>query len=222
MIDTATEGCGVAEGRLIEAYGTIRVVKGACSPDSAIAVQWPALLEHDLIHYRPRVVILLAGYWEVFDRTDLAGHFTNITHPIYARYVKDQLLRFVSIAISTGSRVVLMTAPYYDASELPDGQSPVQDDPGRVNDYNDLVREVALADPHSVTLIRLNRIVSPQGRYTSTIGNIIVRAPDGIHFPFYQPSHESSPMPDTLAQVESLARWLDPKLFPLIMKAAHE
>jgi len=220
VINVATEGCGIAEGRFVEVDGTTRSVAGACNSDSPTDTQWPALLEQDVIHYRPRVVILLAGYWEVFDRTDPAGQVTNITDPGYARYVEGQLRRFVSIAASGGSGVVLMTAPYYDATELPDGQSPPQDDPVRVNDYNDLVREVARTNPRTVTLIRLNRIVSPDGRFTGTIGNLVVRAPDGIHFVFDQPFDENAPLPDTAAQVGAFARWLDPQVYPLIMRAA--
>lgn len=222
VINAATEGCGIAEGRFVAVDGTTRPVTGACNSDSPTDAQWPALLAGDLIRYRPRVVVLLAGYWEAFDRTDLAGQVTNITDPSYARYVEGQLGRFVSIVSSEGGRVVLMTAPYYDAGELPDGQSPPQDDPARVNDYNDLVRQVAADNPGTVTVVGLNHIVSPDGRFAGTIGTIVVRAPDGIHFAFDQPFDESAPLPDTAAQVATFARWIDPKIFPLIMRAAHE
>jgi peptidoglycan/LPS O-acetylase OafA/YrhL len=220
VIDVATEGCGIAEGRFVEVAGTTRSVAGACNSGSPPDAQWPALLAQDVTRYRPRVVILLAGYWEVFDRTDSAGQVTNITDPGYAHYVEAQLRRFVSIAASGGSGVVLMTAPYYDATELPDGQSPPQDDPVRVNDYNDLVRQVARSNPKTVTLIALNRIVSPQGRFAGSIGNLVVRAPDGIHFVFDEPFDESAPLPDTGPQVGAFARWLDPRLYPLILQSA--
>jgi peptidoglycan/LPS O-acetylase OafA/YrhL len=220
IINVATEGCGIAEGRFVEVAGSTRSVTSACNTDSPTVAQWPALLEQDVINYRPRVVILLAGYWEVFDRTDLAGQVTNITDPSYAGYVEGQLQRFVSIAASGGSSVVLMTAPYYDAAELPNGQPPPQDDPVRVNDYNDLVRAVAKANPKTVTLVGLNRIVSPDGRFAGTIGNLVVRAPDGIHFVFDQPFDENAPLPDTATQVAAFARWLDPKIYPLILRGA--
>jgi peptidoglycan/LPS O-acetylase OafA/YrhL len=222
VINAATEGCGIAEGRFVEVNGTSRSVTGSCNSDSPVDAQWPALLEQDVLHYRPRVVVLLAGYWEAMDRTNLAGQVTNITDPSYASYVESQLQRFVSIASSAGSGVVLMTAPYYDASELPNGQPPPQDDPVRVNDYNRVVRAVASASPKAVTLIDLNHIVSPDGQFTGTIGDVVVRAPDGIHFVFDQPFDETAALPDTAAQVGSLARWIDPKLLPLIIQAAHD
>jgi hypothetical protein len=111
-----------------------------------------------------------------------------------------------------------MTAPFYDVSELPDGQPPPQDDPARVRDYNRLVRNVAKQNPRTVTLVGLNHIVSPGGRFTATIGRITVRAPDGIHFPYNLPFEN---VPDSLTQANNFAHWLDPKLFPTIVKAAR-
>jgi len=221
VFDVAIDGCGVAEGGFIEVNGASQPVTPACNPDAPIAAQWPAILEHELIQYRPRVVVLLAGYWEVYDRTDLSGQVTNIMHPDYAHYVESQLQRFVSIAGSAGSRIVLMTAPYYQAGELPDGQLPAQDDPARVREYNQLVHNVAMNNPRIVSVVPLNRIVCPDGRFAATIGRVLVRAPDGIHFAFYEPFDENLPMPDTLTQVARLSRWLDPKLFPSIIKASH-
>jgi len=222
VIDVATEGCGVAEGAFVEVNGTNTPTAPACNSRSPDGDQWPALLEGNLVRFRPHVVVLLAGYWESVNRTDQAGQVANITEPNYARYVGGQLQRFVDIAVSGGSRVVLMTAPYYDAGELPDGQSPPQDDQVRVNDYNDLVRDVAKNNPATVAVDGLNKIVSPHGRFASTIGNITVRAPDGIHFAYFQPFDETAPLPDTYAQVGALARWLDPKLFPVILAEARK
>jgi hypothetical protein len=221
VIDVGTEGCGVAEGAVVQINGTNSATAPACNSKSPISDQWPALLEGNLTRFRPHVVVLLAGYWETVNRTDQAGQISNITEPSYAHYVEDQLQRFVNIAVSAGSRVVLMTAPYYDAGELPDGQSPPQDDPVRVNDYNDLIGDVARHNSHTVAVVGLNKIVSPEGRFTSTIGNIVVRAPDGVHFAYFQPFDETAPLPDTVAQVGVLARWLDPQLFPTIIKQAR-
>jgi peptidoglycan/LPS O-acetylase OafA/YrhL len=222
VINDGVEGCGVAEGRSVVLNGITTSVSRTCNTGSPRADQWPALLSQALARYRPQEVVLLAGYWEVLDRTGPDGRVTNITDPSYARYVEGELRRFVSIARAAGSSVVLMTAPYYGVGELPDGHLPPQDDGVRVNDYNKLVRAVATANPGTVTLIDLNRIVCPDGRFAGTIGNMVVRAPDGVHFAFYQPSDPDAELPDTAAQVATLARWLDPKLLPTMLQAAHE
>jgi peptidoglycan/LPS O-acetylase OafA/YrhL len=220
IIDKGLEGCGVAEGPTIEIDGVTDAVPLACNSGAPPADQWPALLAQSLRQYRPRVVVLVAGRWEVYNRADLAGHVTNITHPAYARYVKEQIQRFVNIATSAGSQVVLMTAPYYDSGELPDGQPKPEDDPVRVRDFNKLVRSVAESNPGTVSVINLNGLVSPHGRYAGTIDGVIVRTPDGVHFTmsgWYPKQHA----PDTLAEVQQFARWIDPDILPGIVGAAH-
>jgi peptidoglycan/LPS O-acetylase OafA/YrhL len=221
VIDKGSVGCGIAEGRYYEMNGTSNRVPSACNPDAPPSAQWPALLKDWLVRYRPRVVVLLAGRWEVFDRTNLAGQVTNITHPNYARYVQGQIQRFVSIASSDGARVVLMTAPYYDSGEQPDGQPLLEDSPVRVRDYNQLVQKVATANPQVVSVVDLNAIVSPQGRFTTTIGAVTVRAPDGVHFPFFNVFDDTAHLPDTAVQTEQFAGWIGPKVFPILEAAAH-
>jgi peptidoglycan/LPS O-acetylase OafA/YrhL len=212
IIDKGSVGCGIAEGSVFESDGVTSRVPSACNPSASKSAQWPALLEGWLARYRPRVVVLLAGRWEVYDRTDPAGKMTNITQSGYAGYIRQQLERFVGIASSTGSRVVLMTAPYYDSGEQPDGQPLPQDDPARVRDYNRLVRSVADSDPRTVSLVDLNALVSPGGRFASTIGGIVVRAPDGVHFPFFDTFEDTAHAPDTAAQTEQFAAWIGPVL----------
>jgi peptidoglycan/LPS O-acetylase OafA/YrhL len=220
IIDKGSVGCGIAEGSVYESDGVTSRVPSDCNPSASKSAQWPALLEGWLARYRPRVVVLLAGRWEVYDRTDPAGKMTNITQPGYAGYIRQQLERFVGIASSTGSRVVLMTAPFYDSGEQSDGQPLPQDDPARVRDYNRLVRSVADSDPRTVSLVDLNALVSPGGRFASTIGGIVVRAPDGVHFPFFDTFDDTAHAPDTAAQTEQFAAWIGPRVLPAIQRAA--
>jgi len=221
IVDKGIEGCGIAEGRTIESDGTIGPVPAPCNPEAPVKDQWPALLESAVVHDKPRVVILLAGRWEVYNRADLAGHITNIINPGYADYIEAQLQRFVAIASSAGSRVVLMTAPYYDSGEQPDGQPQPQDQPARVQAYNRLVRKVATADPERVSVVKLNPIVCPDGHYTTMVGPVTVRAPDGIHFPTFNFTDADAHAPDTAAQVKQFARWIGPQVLPPIVQLAR-
>jgi hypothetical protein len=165
-------------------------------------------------------VVLLAGRWEVYDRTDLAGRMTNISDPSYARYIQSQLQRFVDIASSKGARVVLMTAPYYDSGEQPDGQPRPEDQPSRVREYNQLVRAVVRANPRTTTVFKLNAIVCPDGHYTLMIGSLAVRAPDGVHFPFFSFTQANEPDPDTAEQVKQFGQWIGPQFLPSIVRLA--
>ncbi len=220
IIDKGSQGCGVAEGTSYLLNGATDTFPPTCNPGAPKAAQWPALLRYWIEQYQPKVVVLLAGRWESFDRTDLAGKFTNITDPSYAAYVRGQIQRFVTIAVAGGSRVVLLTAPYFSSGEQANGQPLPQDDPARVDIYNRQIDEVARTNPRTVSVVNLNAIVSPDGHYTGTIGDIVVRAPDGIHFPFFNAFDDTAPSPDTAAQVQQFARWIGPQILPTIVQAA--
>jgi peptidoglycan/LPS O-acetylase OafA/YrhL len=219
IVDEGTEGCGVAEGADIVSNGVLRPTVAACNPRSPPADQWPAELKNELRHYRPRAVVLLAGRWEVYNRTSLAGKVTNITDPAFAQYIESQLQRFVSLVATAGSRTVLLTAPYYDSGEQPNGQPEPQDNAGRVRIFNRLVDKVAAANPTTSSLVNLNAIVSPAGRFTSSIDGVTVRTPDGVHFPYFNNYDATAPLPDTKAEVVQFARWIGPKILPSIVAA---
>ena len=218
MATDAQLGCGVAEGTTVVAEGGSITLPPACNLDSPAAEQWPALLARDVARYRPDVVVLLAGRWEAFDRPDGVGRLTDITQPGFADDVELQLQRFVSIATAKGARAVLMTAPYYQ----PAGAQPrPEDDPVRVDDYNRLVAAVVRADPTTTALFRLGALVSPHGRFAATVDGRTVRAPDGLHFPFYSLVDPTAPAPDTYGQVLAFSRWIGPKVLPTLVGAAR-
>ena len=47
--------------------------------------------------------------------------------------------------------------------------------------YNALVQHVANAHPGVVSVIDLNKMLSPDGVYTSSLSGVAVRSTDGIH-----------------------------------------
>jgi hypothetical protein len=108
------------------------------------------------------------------------GRWTNILHPNYAAYVKQQLRRSVAVAGADGANVVLMTAPCYDTGEQPDGSPWPEDTPDRLAKYNDIVRQVARMSRHT-TLVDFNAMACPDGRYEATMEGIPARY-DGVHF----------------------------------------
>jgi hypothetical protein len=222
IVDKGNDGCGVAEGADVVDNGVLLPTATACNPGSPPADQWPAVLRRELRHYRPRAVVLLAGRWEVYNRTNLAGEVTNITDPAFAHYIEGQLQRFVSLVAAAGSQTVLLTAPYYDSGEQPNGQPEPQDNAGRVRIYNRLVIRVAAANPTTSSLVNLNAIVSSAGRFTSSIDGVTVRAPDGVHFPYFNIWDPTAPLPDTRAEVVQFGRWIGPKILPSVVAATKE
>jgi peptidoglycan/LPS O-acetylase OafA/YrhL/lysophospholipase L1-like esterase len=174
-------GCGITTGVEYEAQGVDYPMVAKCSGSPADD-QWYRLWADKVAKVHPNVVMILAGRWEVTNRT-YKGHWTDIENPTYAAYVKSQLERAVRIAGSSGAHVVLMTAPCYDTGEQPNGASWPEDSRARLAIYNDLVRQVAASAPNT-SLLNFNAMACPGGHYEEYIDGQQVRLADGIHFTF--------------------------------------
>ena len=77
--------------------------------------------------------------------------------------------------------MALFTAPYYDGFERLDGGHWPEDDPHRVDRFNQILRGIARRRPGVVRVVDVGRVFSPKGRYTSRIGGVAVRTDDGVH-----------------------------------------
>jgi hypothetical protein len=174
-------GCGVTSGAEYQLKGVDAPMAPQCT-GSASSEQWPQVWRGFIAQWHPNVVMILAGRWEVSNRT-YQGRWTDILDPAYAAYVKQQLVDAVQVASSGGARVVLMTAPCYDSGEQPDGQAWPEDSRRRLSVYNDLVRQVAALSPDT-SVLDLNAMACPGGRYQQDQGPIQVRLADGVHFAF--------------------------------------
>jgi peptidoglycan/LPS O-acetylase OafA/YrhL len=174
-------GCGITNGAEFELKGVDAPMATACS-DGPSDELWPHLWLTDIANYKPNVVIILAGRWEVANRT-YDGSWTNIENPTYAAYVKQQLEYAVRLAGSGGAHVILMTAPCYDTGEQPNGDPWPEDSQARLSIYNQLVRQVA-ATSENTSLINFNAMACPGGQFEQDMDGIQVRDADGVHFTF--------------------------------------
>ncbi len=174
-------GCGVTSGAEYQEKGVDAPMAVQCLGSPA-QTQWPALWKADIAKDDPNVVMILAGRWEVSNRT-YDGHWTNIENAAYAAYVRRELTDAVHLAGSGGAAVVLMTAPCYDTGEQPDGAPWPEDSRTRLAIYNGIARGVAAAVP-GTSLLDFNAMACPGGRYEEFIDGQQVRLADGIHFTF--------------------------------------
>ena len=180
-------GCGVVVGPEVESMGQDAAPPAPCDgsapePGTPLNMQpFPVQWRHCLSTFHPNVVVLLAGRWEDLDRV-YKGQWTNILHPAFARYVKQQLESASNLVTSTGANLVLLTAPCTDEGEQPDGSPWPEDDPARVDTFNRLVREVAAAHPTTDSVVDLDATVCPKGTFTPTYDGVTIRRPDGVHF----------------------------------------
>jgi peptidoglycan/LPS O-acetylase OafA/YrhL len=185
IANRAILGCGVAQGPAVwgAQHGAemAQLVAEPCEvkPNPGF-VTWETAWKKWLAEAQPNVVVLLAGRWEVSDRS-YHGVRTNILNPVFATYVRHQLERAVLIGTSTGARMVLMTAPCSGAQLQPDGKPFPEDEPGRISLYNQILRAVAAEFPSKVVVQDLFSLSCPGGHFTATLDGRPFR-PDGVHF----------------------------------------
>jgi peptidoglycan/LPS O-acetylase OafA/YrhL len=219
VVDHGILGCGVAVVPKVKASGLDATVAPACNPATPAGQQWPALWAGWIHQSHPAVVAILAGRWEV-STVQWKGRWTDILAPAFAAYVRQQLQRAVDVASAGGASVVLFTAPCYDSGEQSDGAVWPEDQPDRLNAYNALVRQVVAANPQRASEVNLDGMVCPGGKYESQIDGVTVRAPDGVHFPFFSPSSPQTADPDTETQVKQFGTWIAPRVWPSLVAAA--
>ena len=105
----------------------------------------------------------------------------HIGEPAFDAYLTAELERAIELLSFRGARVALFTAPYYEGFERLDGGRWPENDPHRVDRFNQILHAVARRHPGVVQIVDVGRALSPTGRYTSRIGGVTVRTDDGIH-----------------------------------------
>ncbi|HEX3462404.1 MAG TPA: acyltransferase family protein [Acidimicrobiales bacterium] len=174
-------GCGLLQGETtlhnVVDPGTTGTRGGQVEvPCATQYARWTA----DLNAFHPDVVLLADGEYEVRNRL-LDGSWTHIGQPGFDRAELNAMRSAVAVLRSTGARVVLLTAVYYQQPEQADGSTWPEDDPQRVDRYNALLRQVAAEAGSGVTVEDLNAHLDPGGHYAQYIDGVNVRYADGIH-----------------------------------------
>ena len=178
MKDAGILGCGVTNGSEYQLQGVVSQMESHCSGAPGVE-SWTEVWRSDLATFDPNVVMILAGRWEVVNRT-YRGHWTNILQPQYAAYVQRQLRSAVSVGRFRGAKVVLLTAPCYDTGEQPTASPGRKIHPQRLAKYNAIVREVGATEPNT-TVVNFEAMTCPSGHYQTYIDGVDARY-DGVHF----------------------------------------
>ena len=186
----AIQGCGITLQPDILELGSPHTLYSYCPG-------WPAKYQGAINNDDPDVSVLLLNRWEMMD-AKLNGAYAHVGQPDFDRYLTGQLDQAIGIMGSHGSHIVLLTAAYTHRAERPDGGLYNEDQPARIDAWNSLLRAEAAKHPDTVTLLDLNKVVCPDGRYTESVGGLQVRS-DGLHF-----------TPEGVRQL--IAPWLLPQL----------
>ena len=182
-------GCGVVRTAPYRYFGQLYgAVPTGCE-------SWPQTWRASVQQDRPDLAVVLVGRWELMDRM-VGTRWLSIGSPEFDADVARSLDAAIAAAAAVGGRVVLATTPYYRRGQRPDGGTWPEDEPGRVDRFNALLREAAARHP-GVAVVELGERLSVDGRLAMTIDGLRVRT-DGVHV-----APEAGPL---------LAPWLLPQL----------
>jgi peptidoglycan/LPS O-acetylase OafA/YrhL len=149
-------------------------------PPTPGCIPWRSEWRRAVDKWRPNVVGVLLGRWEVSDHL-YDGHWVRVGEPVWDRHLIAEYEQAASIISSTGAKVVFFTFPFVDPpNEAANGTPFPENDPARMAAFNRLVLEPA-ARAKGVTVIDMNRLLDPHGVYQSVIDGVTVRGSDGVH-----------------------------------------
>ena len=175
-------GCGVTDGAEYQEKGVDAPMAVQCrgAPPRS---QWPALWKADIAKDHPNVVMILAGRWEVSNRT-YDGHWTNIENPTYAAYVqRAAAVRGAGRRLRRGQRrpddgpLLRHRRATRRRSRGPRTRGPAW------TSTTALSAQVAASIP-GTSLLNFNAMACPGGQYEEYMDGQQVRLADGIHFTF--------------------------------------
>ena len=174
ILNHTTLGCDLDPGLDVRIAGVVAPATPGC-------IGWMGLWRSLVDRIRPQVVAIGLGRWEAVDHL-YDGNWVHVGEPAWDDHVEADLEQAIAIVGEFGARVVLFTMPYVDPSDRqPDGQPWSENSPARARAYNVLVRQVARSDPGRVSVLDLNKMLDPDGAYTTTIDGVDVRWADGVH-----------------------------------------
>jgi peptidoglycan/LPS O-acetylase OafA/YrhL len=140
---------------------------------------WRADRERWLEQYRPDVVTVFSGIWELYDKV-VDGQDLPFGSKAYDTWFSGQLDTLIDQFHSTGAHVALLTVPCNDSPDPVSGPTKPENDGDRVDHLNQLYRQAAERHPDSTTLIDLHGYLCPGGRYLSSLHGTDLRI-DGVH-----------------------------------------
>ncbi|HZP27630.1 MAG TPA: SGNH hydrolase domain-containing protein, partial [Acidimicrobiia bacterium] len=160
--------------------------------------RWPAEVDQ----FNPQLVVALLGAQDTFDRR-VDGRVYPFDSPSGQQLAMGELQQAVDILGKNGAHVVFLTAPYYVMGwpqQIVVNRS--QYNPAWIDRWNGFLHDLAAANPGKVSVVDLNRVLDPAGRWTDTVDGVTVRISDRMHLsPAGADLAAQSIMPQILAAI---------------------
>jgi peptidoglycan/LPS O-acetylase OafA/YrhL len=200
----AIVACGVVRSSQYRAHGVPNTMASQCNSSAPASSQRPAQWQGTIAQFRPNVVAVLAGRWEVMDRM-VAGRWVHIGQPTFDAQLRQSLQEAVHVGSTGGAYVVLLTAPCFNSGEQSGGTAWAEDDPARLARYNQLLGQVAAEHPLTVRVEDFGAMVCPGGSYTTTRDGVQLRDGDGVH----------------IVPTPSAGQWLATRVLPTLVQVGR-
>ena len=201
LVNEGSPGCSLSMDEMIKVLDYTVPPGAPCKlgdPDELID-QWRRWVDE----FNPDVVVYLAR-GELFDQ-QVDDRWSNIDQSGFDRYLTGRFHQAVDVLRSRGAAVVLLTTPYYDSGNQPDGSPWPEDEPTRVVTDNAIIDDVVRSvDSPSVTAFDLGSLTSPGDHFDQNVDGVDLRCGDGVHF------------------TEAAGEWLAPRLFPDLVRVGRD
>jgi hypothetical protein len=180
-------GCGVSRGGERRSRGRVTAAPEGCDA-------WAETIPHEVASLREKFgrlefAVVQTGPWDVADRRlEGSDEWLAPGDEEYDDYLRSEMSTLTDLLLDEGVYVVWATAPHLDVGRGRDTDEDFpENDPARVDRFNEIVREVMDARDGAVTL-ELQALLDqrPGGEfeatYTGPDGDELILRPDGVHF----------------------------------------
>jgi peptidoglycan/LPS O-acetylase OafA/YrhL len=164
-------GCPIGLGGQIRYLGQVITDYGYCN--------WQADFPGEIAAVRPNVIVVMYGTWDVADRL-IPGDtvWRSIGDPVYDNWLRGQISSAIDLMTAQGSTVVWLMHPHIRVGITEGLRGPFpEEDPGRMDRLNRLIREVIATKPRAQVLdLEAYMRSLPEGEMS------LADRPDGIHW----------------------------------------
>ena len=168
--DRAILGCSIITGRC--SSSTADDARTSAAATEAWQRQWPT----DVAAFKPDVVVVAAGAWDIFDVQLADGRVVGPGDPTWTQDYEADVVNLFDILHAGGAPVIGVIPSCYGENTYPGGDGPPAErrDPARIR----AVRQAwdAAADITGGTIAPLDDVLCPGGTADSSI------RPDGAHY----------------------------------------
>jgi hypothetical protein len=137
---------------------------------------WRGDRDRWLGEFRPDVVAVSSGPWEVYDRI-VDGTSMPVLSDAHDRWFAANLDGLIAQVRRVGGRAVFLTAPCNDRARDITGAKPPENDTRRLDHINDLYRQAAERHADAAAVVDLAAFACPEGHFRKEL-----RGGDGVHF----------------------------------------